>query len=337
MDLEHPLRLLLLPAVLLLALLLAWRLRVRGRALTRLIDSAVWPVVVSGFSPSRRTLRLLLWTLGLACLTTALARPRWGTEWQEIKRKGLDLVVALDTSRSMLAEDLKPNRLERAKLGLQDLTRRLQGDRVGLVFFAGTAFLQCPLTVDYAAFALHLQDARAGIIPRGGSDIRAALETARKAFDPAKGSDRVVLLISDGEDHDPDPDSIVAALRKEGIRLFCIGVGSPEGELIPVQDERGRPGGFLKGPEDRVVKTSLNESFLSRIAVDSGGAYVKALPTDFGVEALYDEVILKLNREESESRLVKRRRQQFPWLIGLGLVFLAAEAWLPLRRKEASS
>lgn len=336
MDLERPILLLLLPVLALLALVLVLRVRARKRALARLVDAGVWPVVVPEAAWGRRIARVLLWTCGVACLILALARPRWGTEWQEFKRKGLDIVVALDTSKSMLAEDVKPNRLERAKLGVQDLLARLKGDRAGLVLFAGTSFLQCPLTVDYAAFNLNLQDARAGIIPRGGSDIRGALDTAVKAFETSKGADRVVILISDGEDHDPSGDAIVAALKKENVKLFCIGVGSPQGELIPVADDQGRTQ-FLKGKDDQIVKSSLNESFLSQIAVGAGGAYIKALPTDFGIETLYDEVISKLNREESNSRLVKRRKQQFPWLIGFGLLFLAAEAAVPARVRRKST
>ena len=336
MDLERPILLLLLPLLALLALVLVLRVRARRRALAQLVDAGVWSVVVPEAAWGRRITRVLLWTCGLACLTLALARPRWGTEWQEFKRKGLDIVVALDTSKSMLAEDVKPNRLERAKLGVQDLLARLKGDRAGLVLFAGTSFLQCPLTVDYAAFNLNLQDARAGIIPRGGSDIRGALDTAVKAFETSKGADRVVILISDGEDHDPSGDAIVAALKKENVKLFCIGVGSPQGELIPVADDQGRTQ-FLKDKDDQIVKSSLNESFLGQIAVGAGGAYIKALPTDFGIETLYDEVISKLNREESNSRLVKRRKQQFPWLIGFGLLFLAAEAAVPTRIRRKST
>jgi Ca-activated chloride channel family protein len=335
MDFERPLLLLAVLAVILLGLGLAAALRRRKRRLASLADPAVWGAIAPEAAWGRQAARVALWTGGAACLALALARPRWGEEWQEFRRRGLDIVIALDTSKSMLAEDVKPNRLERAKLGVQDLLARLKGDRVGLVVFAGSSFTQCPLTVDYAAFQLNLEDVRAGMIPRGGSDIRGAVDEVIQSFATSKGSDKVAILISDGEDHDPAPDAITAKLKEAGVKLFSIGVGSADGELIPVRDEQGRTQ-FLKGSNDQVVKSSLNESFLGRIAVDSGGAYIKALPTDFGIEKLYDEVILKLKREESNSRLVKRRKQQFPWLIGAGLMFLAIEAALPARKRRKS-
>lgn len=192
-----------------LAIPLMWGLgallRRRRLALEQLVAPAMLPVLAPHWNPARASIRLLLRMLALTLLVVALARPQWGFHWEEVRRQGLDLMVVLDTSRSMMASDIKPSRLQQAKWGVRDLLRNLRGDRVGLVPFAGSSLLQCPLTIDYAAFTMTLDDLYSGIIPRGGTAIEQALRQAIESF-PADGTaDRVILLITDGEDHEGDP------------------------------------------------------------------------------------------------------------------------------------
>ena len=260
----------------------------------------------------------------------ALARPQWGFRWEEVRRKGLDLMVVMDTSRSMMASDFKPSRLQQAKLGVRDLLRKLRGDRVGLVPFAGSSLLQCPLTIDYAAFAMTLDDLYAGIIPRGGTAIEQALRTASGAF-PADGTaDRVILLITDGEDHEGDPLALLPELKEQNIRVYTIGIGTLEGEMVPAADGQG---GYFKDRQGQIVKTALKEDVLQKLALGTGGTYVRSAPGDTGLERVFNESINSLKRSEQETRTAKIYEERFLWPIAAALLLLAWEALLSDRRK----
>lgn len=319
---------------LLLALIpLAWLLvrlvRRRERRLQQLADAAVLPVLIPHRLTERIRTRNVLWLAAFALAFIALARPQWGFHWQEVRRRGLDVMVVLDTSRSMLAEDIKPNRLQQAKWGIRDLMKQLKGDRLGLVAFAGSSFLSCPLTIDYAAFAMTLDDVRVGTIPRGGTAIAQALKTAIDSFEFEEDgeSDRAIVLITDGEDHEGNPLSLLDALKKKGVRVYAIGVGTLEGELIPEPVENSGSG-FLKDRSGQVVKSALQEDVLQRLAVETGGAYVRSAPGDLGLERLFQESIDKLKRDERESRVAKIFEERFMWPLALALTLLALEAAL---------
>lgn len=232
----------------------------------------------------------------------------------------------------MLSQDIKPNRIEQAKYGVRDLLPLLKGDRIGLIAFAGDSFLECPLTVDYGAFKMSLNDVRVGMIPRGGTAIGESLRTAIKSFDTNTAADRVVFLITDGEDHESDPLQIVPELKQRGIRVFAIGVGSAEGDLIPVTDDEGHTL-FLKDSEGQVVKSKLNESSLSQLALQTGGVYVRAAQGDLGLDRILNEQLSKLKREQSESKVVQLFEDRFPWFLGTALALLLIEASLGERRR----
>ncbi|MEI8207546.1 MAG: VWA domain-containing protein, partial [Kiritimatiellales bacterium] len=236
--------LLIIPVV----VLFIWMHRQRAVRLARLISSSVWETVIPGHSRKSGRRRIVLRLLALLCIGLALTRPQWGSHWEEVKQRGLDIIVVLDTSKSMLAEDIKPNRLKQAQWAVRDFVKQLKGDRIGLVAFAGSSFLQCPVTVDYAAFTMMLDDIYAGIIPRGGTAIEQALKTAADSFDTKSEADRVIILITDGEDHEGDPMRMAEQLRKDKIKLFSIGVGTLEGELVPSTE------GYVKNPQGQVVK-----------------------------------------------------------------------------------
>jgi Ca-activated chloride channel family protein len=279
----------------------------------------------------RARTKTILRLLACALAIVALARPQWGFHWEEVRRRGLDILVVLDTSNSMRATDLKPNRLQQATWGLRDLVKRLNGDRIGLVAFAGSSFLECPLTIDYAAFSLMLDDVYPGIIPRGGTAIAPALGTALENFGAGGEADRVIILITDGEDHEGDLERVIGTLKEKHVRVFAVGVGTTEGEIIPAAEGEG--GAFLKDASGNVVKSALREAVLERIAVATGGMYVRAAPGDFGLDRIFNEGIAALKRDERESKMIRAAEERFPWFLGAALVLLALECLLGDRRR----
>jgi Ca-activated chloride channel family protein len=304
-------------------------LRARRRRLAAWVDEKAHPFLLPGRNPAAAPRHILLRTAALACLVLALARPQWGFHWEEITRRGLDLLVVLDTSRSMTAADIKPSRLQQAKWGIHDLLRNLRGDRVGLVPFAGSSLLQCPLTTDYAAFAMTLDDLYCGIIPRGGTAIAQALRTAIDAFPDDTAADRCILLVTDGEDHEGDPLSLLPELKEKNIRLYAIGIGTLEGEMIPADPSSG--GAYFKDRKGQIVKTTLHEDVLQQLAVSTGGTYVRSAAGDTGLERVFRESIDKLKRSEQENRTAKINEERFQWPLLLSLLLLLLESLTPDR------
>ncbi len=326
-----------------LALLLWGLARRRERALQQMIDAQVLPSMLPPHRWRVQRWRRGLWIAALALGIVALARPQWGEKWIEVQHMGLDIVVVLDTSNSMRAEDIRPNRLERAKLGLRDLVRHLRGDRIALVPFAGDSYLYCPLTSDYSAFLMMLDDVYPGIVPRGGTAIEQALRRAIQSFDDDLLADRVILLISDGEDHEGNPLTLVDEMRRRNIRLFAVGVGTPEGELIPITDERGRTT-FLRDRQGTIVRTRLEEDTLERLATRTGGMYVRATPGDFGLDYLYEQGIAPLQRDQLTTEQIRVYEDRFIWFLWAALLLLAIEAgihagtgWVSSRRRTVTA
>lgn len=268
---------------------------------------------------------------GLLFSALALAQPRWGFEWHEVKRRGVDVFVLLDVSKSMLTEDVRPNRLTQAKFACEDLLNKLEGDRIGLIAFAGTAFVQCPLTIDYEAFRLTLKDASPGVIPRGGTAIGAAIRTALEAFEAGEGRDRAIVLITDGEETEGDVVAAAEEAAKAGVHVYAIGVGTTDGELIPVRED-GRAMEFVKDRAGQVVKSRLDEATLKQLALKTAGIYVRSAAGDFGMDTVYEKGIGQLQKKEAESKLQKHYFERFQWPLGIGLTFLVLEAFVSDRR-----
>lgn len=320
----------LLPLYWMLARFLDRRQTRREAAFT---EPAAWPVLRASLNPNAGKHRFILRTLALTGILLALARPQWGYRLEEVRSEGLDILVVLDTSKSMLAQDLRPDRITQANYGIQNLVNRLQGDRIGLLAFAGDSFLQCPLTIDYAAFQLTLEDIYIGIIPRGGTAIEQALYKAMNSFETSEeNADRVLILITDGDDHEGDPLRAVARLKEKNIRVFCVGVGSVEGELIPKVGTRGEMG-FLKNRRGEVVKSNLNEPVLQSLALETGGMYVRAAPGDFGLERIYEQGLSSLQRATHESRTLKIYHDRYAWFLLPAFCLLALECLIRERRK----
>jgi Ca-activated chloride channel family protein len=318
----------LLPLLLITGLMLKHRIK----RLNRMAEAGLWPTMLPGLSPQRQRFKNFIRVLALALAIVALARPQWGFQWEEVKQRGLSIIVALDTSKSMLAQDIKPNRLQQAKWGVRDLVKELRGDRIGIVAFSGDAFLQCPATIDYAAFLMMLDDIYAGIVPIGGTDLYRALEESIESFEKAEEtqSDKVIILISDGEGHTGDPLALLPKLKEQKIRVFTIGVGTKEGTPIQTSD------GWIKNKEGNVISSALNEKMLERIAFETGGFYVRSAPGDFGLERVYQQGIAELQREDREARMSKSWTERFQWLLGLALSLLVLDAAVrPVNRKGA--
>lgn len=270
-----------------------------------------------------RKTRTMLTLLGLLFMVLAMAQPKWGFEWEDLKQEGVDIIVAVDVSQSMLAADIKPSRLERARHEVSDLLNLLDGDRIGLVAFAGTSFLQCPLTLDYQAAGIFLDALEPDLIPIQGTSIGHALRTAIAAFSRVEKKSKAIILITDGEDHGGNLEEVSRLALEEGVKIFVIGIGQETGAPIP-SAEPGR--GFKKDSSGELVLSKFNEPLLQKIAVQSGGTYVRSVIGDMDLQKIYLEDI-KQTVATKELRTSRRKRWQerFQWMLALALLCLTAE------------
>jgi Ca-activated chloride channel family protein len=273
------------------------------------------------------------WMLAAAVflLFATLARPQYGTRWEEVKRKGIDILFAVDVSRSMLAQDVSPNRLTRAKLGVLDFLARLEGDRVGLIAFAGGAFLQCPMTLDYDAFRQSLEALDTSVIPRGGTDVASAIREAVTAFQTAARNHKLLVLLSDGEDLEGQAVVEARKAAEAGLRIFTVGVGTPAGEMIPVTTDGGGTD-FVKDEKGNIVKSHLDESTLRQIAENTGGFYVPLGPRGEGLEAVYSRGLAALPRQDLSSRMHSIHIERFEWSLALAILILVVEMLMGERK-----
>lgn len=309
-----------------LAVLIAfyiWAGRRRRRDAARFADSTLLGRLVPPRAWEQQKKKASLIVLTVSFFILALAQPRWGYEWEDLKQEGVDIIVAVDVSNSMLATDIKPNRLERAKHEITDLIGMLEGDRIGLVAFAGTAFLQCPLTLDYDAAKMFLNVLDNELIPVQGTAIGSALRTAVNAFSKMEKKSKAVILITDGEDHEGDALAAAQYAREQGVKVFVIGIGGPEGAPIP-DPQRGR--GFKRDARGEIVLTRLDETILQQVALTTGGSYVRSVLGDMDLQKIYlEDIKQRVEKKELRSTRRKRWQERFQWLIGLGLLCLVAE------------
>jgi Ca-activated chloride channel family protein len=270
--------------------------------------------------------------LAVSLMLFSLARPQWGFEWQEVKRSGIDVLIAIDVSKSMLATDVKPNRLERSKFAVKDMVKKLSGDRIGLVAFAGTAFLQCPMTIDYNGFLLALDDLNTDTIPRPGTSMTGAIRQALEAFKGPDKKYKTLVIITDGEDFEGDALKAAAQAAAEGMKIYCVGVGTSEGELIPAGYEGGGRT-YLADKSGNIVKTRLNEELLKKIAISTGGSYVRATQRDFGLGLLYDKSISQIEKRDIESKMKRRYEERYQIFLAAALALLFLEGLISERRR----
>jgi Ca-activated chloride channel family protein len=262
-----------------------------------------------------------------------------------LKREGIDIIVAIDVSKSMEVLDVKPgpiSRLAKAKQEIRTLitTERLQGDRIGLVAFAGEAFIQCPLTLDYSAAQMFLDVIDSDIIPIPGTAIGDAIRKAMAGFNRQERKHKVLILLTDGEDHDTDPIGAAEEARKEGVKIYTIGIGNPEGEPIPIYNQRGERIGFKKDNEGNVVVSQMDDVTLQKIALTSGGKYYRASPSELELDKVYEN-IAKMEKKELEGKLLLQYDDRFQWPLAVALLFILWEVFIPERvrqmRKEAEA
>jgi Ca-activated chloride channel family protein len=322
-------------ALLAVPMLVALFLRAEQRAALRLrefVSERLLPTLARTVDRRRRGLRFALVLLGLALAVAALAQPRWGYTYEDAKRKGLDLILAVDTSRSMLSNDVLPNRLQRVKLATQDLITELQGDRVGLVAFAGRAFLQAPLTIDYDAAVEAINDLDTSTIPEGGTNISEAIDLAGKTFGKSAIGNRAVIIFTDGEELSGNATKTAKAAADAGVRIFAVGVGTPEGSLIPINGEGGG-NAFVKDSKGQVVKSKLDEKRLREIAESTGGFYLHLEDGPRTMKQLFDEGLAKMQAGDIDARLSRRPIERFQWPLGAALFFLATSFVMRERRR----
>jgi Ca-activated chloride channel family protein len=315
-------------ALVLLPFFFWWAFRSADRARRAFLADELVPRLARGFHPGRRRVKAALQIIGVTALLLALAGPRAGSREVTVKRKGIDLVIALDVSNSMLARDIPPSRLDRARHEVSAFLDGLKGDRVALVAFAGDAFLECPLTLDYGAARMFLDVMDTHSVSRQGTDLGAAIRTSLGAFGQGEDKYRAIVLVTDGEDQTGDGIRAAEEAARRGIKVYTIGIGSESGEPIPLPDDAG--GGYKKDKSGQVIMTTLNPETLEKIALTSGGEFHRATTGELELEKIH-ESLQKLGEKELASRSFTQYEERFQFPLALGLLLLLIDFALPER------
>jgi Ca-activated chloride channel family protein len=316
----------------LLAALFALELRRRRRALLAFGDRHLVRRLAASASTERRVIKSSLVLGAVFFLVLALARPQWGAKLENVSRRGIDVLVAVDTSLSMLAEDVKPNRLAQARGAVASLIDHLEGDRIGIVAFAGAAYVACPLTLDYGAASMFVDVLDTDLVPIRGTAIAEAIRVATRAFQSAERRYKVLILITDGEDHEGDVESAARAAAAEGVVVYAVGVGSPNGEPIPLRNARGDVLGYKEDDDRRTVTSRLGESALESIALTTGGKYFRSTPEGIELRRIYEE-IAGMDQKTLSSRLRTAYEERYQWPLAVAILLLGLEAALSERRR----
>jgi Ca-activated chloride channel family protein len=316
---QYLLLLLLIP---LLFVAYAIQLRIRRKRIAKIGNPELVRQLMPTASTGKGWLKLSLLSLAWFFFVIGLARPQLGARLREHESQGVEVMIALDVSNSMLAEDYSPNRLERSKLAISRLVDKLQGDRIGLVIFAGEAFVQLPITADYVSAKQFLKSITTESVPIQGTDLAGALMTAARSFSTQSERSRAIILITDGEDHEGEALDAARTIAEQGIRIYCIGVGSPQGKPIP------KNGSLMKDASGEIVVTRLNEGILQEIAGIGGGKYVRAGNSEFGLNPIIED-IRTLDKEEFSSVVFEDFDEQYMYFFGIALFFLILEFLVP--------
>ncbi len=299
----------------------------RRRRIRRFGDETLVRELMPSWSSSKGWVRVSLFSLAFLFFVIGLARPQIGAKLSERKSKGAEVMIALDVSNSMLAEDYSPNRLERAKLAVSRMTDKLQDDRIGLIVFAGTSFVQLPITTDFVSAKMFLSNISTESVPIQGTALEDALRTAGRSFSAQSEKSRVIVLISDGENHEGNPVDVAKMLSEEGIKVYTIGVGSAQGQPIPMNGE------LLKDKDGNIVVTRLDEKTLREIARAGGGAYIHAGNEEFGLNPIIND-IRKMEDEEFSSTVFEEYDEQYMYFLGIALALFVIEMLIGGRRSR---
>ena len=317
----------------LVLLLLVWSRQKKKQGLRAFADVSQHPYLLKPLSRARQRLKSGLQITVLGLVVVALLGPQWGYDWQEVKKRGVDIVVAIDVSKSMLAEDIKPNRLERTKKEVERLISVLRGDRIAIVAFAGNAFIQCPLTTDYGVAKLFLSDLNTDSLPLGGTDIGRAIEKSLEAYDKSDLEHRVLILISDGEDHGGEIEDAIERAQKEHVAVYPVLVGSVMGAPIPIFDNQGNRS-YIKDQAGLLVLSKQNPEMFSLIAAQTGTFLSVLGSSGFALEDVYSLEIDRLEKKEFQAQRNKQYHDRFTWFVLGALTLYMIEMFIPESKKE---
>ena len=308
-------------------LIQALLVRLRRRKIRKFGDEKLVEQLMPSYSKSKVWVRLTLFSIGFFFFVIGLSRPQIGARLKEQEIKGAEIIIAIDVSNSMLAEDYSPNRLDRAKLAVSRLVDKLRDDRIGLVIFAGTSFVQLPVTTDYVSAKMFLNTIDTGSIPIQGTAMGDAITTCIRSFSQQSDKSRAIILITDGENHEDDPVAAAKQAAEMGIKVFTIGVGSPEGKPIPMNGE------LLKDKDGEIVVSRLDEEVLKEVAQAGNGAYVRAGNSEFGLNPIIED-LKKLEDEKYNSIVFEEFDEQFMYFLGIALFFFVLEMLIGDRRSK---
>jgi Ca-activated chloride channel family protein len=328
---EHAWMLWLLLLVPVVVGLLWYALSARRKSASRFISANLLERIAYSVSWGKLRLKAVLWILAFALLILGLSDPQVGTKLEEVKREGIDIIIALDVSNSMLSEDIRPSRLESARHEILKFISGLKGDRVGLVAFAGTALNYCPLTTDYGAAKLLVNVMKPDIVSEQGTALAEAITVATKAFNDPEVKSRVLLIISDGEDHEEQAIEAAKDAGETGIKIYTVGLGSPQGSPIPVKNDKSDASDFKRDRSGQVVMTRLNEVLLQRVADAGGGKYVRGTQSAAELESIWND-ISSMEKRELGKKQFTAFEDRFQYLVLPALLFLLVEFLLSERK-----
>jgi Ca-activated chloride channel homolog len=319
-----------LPVIVALYILIV---QLNKRALSAFTDSTFYDLLMPLRSPFRRNLKFILFLVLISSLIMALARPQFGSKLEEVKREGIEMIIALDVSRSMLAEDIKPNRLERAKQAITALINKMQDDKIGMIVFAGDAYTQLPITTDYISAKMFLANISPEMLSRQGTAIASAIDLGAKSFTQDAKAAKVIVIISDGEDHEGNTVESARRAAEKGVKVYTIGMGSAAGAPVPLSHTRGDQGGFMKDKQGEVVISRMDPKMLSEIASAGEGEFFGASTSNVGLNKLYND-LNKLNKSEIETKVYTEYDDQFQYFIAFALLLLLIELFILERKNQ---
>lgn len=300
------------------------------KKLNKLGNKQLLETLIPQRSSGKKWGKFILTILAFISLIFALANPLIGTKQEKVKRKGIDIIIALDLSKSMLAEDLSPSRLERSKKFISSMIEEMKSDRVAFIIFAGNAYLQMPLTVDYSAFEMYLRSVNTDIIPTQGTAIGKSIDLALEAFDEGKEKHKALVIISDGEDFEGDVLDKAKEAVKNGVKIFTVGVGTTKGAPIPIYNKQGQKTDYKKDKEGSIILTKIDEKTMQQLAVNGDGAYYRLVGKETA-KAIFDD-LSKVEKKEIEEIVYTDYDEQFQYFLFLGLVFVLIEILISHKR-----
>jgi Ca-activated chloride channel family protein len=307
--------------------------RRRNRMLDKFAGKTLQGVLLPTYSKGKAVLKSGIWIFAVACLLIAASDPQIGTRLETVKETGIDIYILLDVSLSMQAQDIQPSRLDKAKLEISNLIQRLHGDRIGLIVFAGEPFVQFPLTTDYSAADLFLNAANTSSVPEQGTAIAAAINLAVKSFDYKLNSEKVIVLFTDGEDHQGDIKGAIENAKKHGIKIFTIGLGSTQGTPIPIYNDQGQQIGFKKDDKGNIVLTRMRPETLEEIASETGGKFFQAQNGRDELGIIYDD-LAKIKKTEFGEKRVADYEDRFYYFLAPAILLLLAEFFMSERKSR---